>query len=141
MMQRLASVGFPVLMIASSLAVTAFGSDSPDASAPPSATEWHKTMIHTPIGHTGCFEAEYPNTTWQEVPCAPAVDHGPMGVPPTVPAASVVDSGTPAPGFPAMGMGTAAPGYVGNGIGYVVSVLYPDDSAPRRRGKGAVMAT
>ena len=67
--------------------------------------EWHKAMIQTPPGRSGCFEVEYPNTTWQEVPCAPAVDHGPIGVPPTMTAPSVVNSGTPVPGLSAVGAG------------------------------------
>ena len=131
MTRRLATAGFLVLAIASSVTVTAFGSGDPDAGTPPSPAEWHKAMIQTPPGRNGCFEVVHPNTAWQEVPCAPAVDLGPIGVPPTVPAPSVVDSGTPAPGFFAMGAGTAAPGplAVGGGVsGSIVSVAYPNDT-------------
>ncbi|GEM_PF-4252018 len=131
MIQRLATVGFLVLAIASSVPVTAFGSDDPDASTPASVADWHKTMIQTPPGRKGCFEVVHPNTAWQEVPCAAPGDLGPIGVPPTVPGPSVVDSGTPAPGLSAMGAGTAAPGPlgVGGGVsGFVVSVAYPDDT-------------
>jgi hypothetical protein len=131
MTQRPATAGFLVLAIASSVPVTAFGSDDPDAGTPPSPAEWHKTMIQTPPGRHGCFEVKHPNTAWQEVPCAPAVDLRPIGVPPTVPRPSVVHSGTPAPGLSAMGAGTASPGplLVGGGVsGFVVSVAYPDDT-------------
>jgi hypothetical protein len=124
MTQRLATVGFLVLAIASSVPVTAFGSDDPDGSAPLSLAEWHKTMIQTPPGRNGCFEVVHPNTAWQEVPCAPAVDLGPIGVPPTMRAPS-------APGLSAMGAGTTAPGplAVGGGVsGFLLSVAYADDT-------------
>ena len=134
MTQRLATVGFLVLAIASSVPVTAFGSDHPDASTPLSLAEWYKTMIETPPGPKGCFEVEHPNTAWQEVPCAPGVELGPIGVPPTVPGPSAVDSGTPTGtqvlGLSAVGTGAAAPGplAVGGGVsGFVVSVGYPND--------------
>jgi hypothetical protein len=32
---------------------------------------WAKTMHRTPAPKGGCFQASYPNTQWQEVPCAP----------------------------------------------------------------------
>ena len=123
MTQRVATAGFLVLAIASSVPVTAFGSDNPDGSAPLSPAEWHKAMLKTPPDRKGCFEVVQPNKSWQEVPCAPAVDRAPIGVPPTMPAAS-------APGLSAMAE-TAAPGPLsmgGGGEGFLVSVAYADDA-------------
>lgn len=132
MRRRLVAVDFLVLALASDVPVTASGSDSLDAGAPPSLAEWHKTMIQTPPGPKGCFEVQHPNTAWQEVPCAPAVDLGPMGIPPThrAPGLSAAGAGTAVPGFSAVGVGTGAPGpsTVGYGTGFLLSVADPNDT-------------
>jgi len=37
----------------------------------PTRAEWRRSMLKTPT-ESGCFKASYPNTTWEEVACAPA---------------------------------------------------------------------
>jgi hypothetical protein len=34
---------------------------------------WRETMMNTPRGGSGCFEASAPDTTWRAMPCSPAV--------------------------------------------------------------------
>ena len=36
---------------------------------------WRKTMVKTPRPKHGCFKAEYPSTTWEEVPCGAPSKH------------------------------------------------------------------
>ena len=43
----------------------------PLAVSPTDRRTWAKTMHHTPAPKEGCFEASYPSTEWQAVPCAP----------------------------------------------------------------------
>jgi hypothetical protein len=38
----------------------------------PTRAEWRRSMVKTPT-ESGCFKASYPNTTWEEVACSPAV--------------------------------------------------------------------
>jgi uncharacterized repeat protein (TIGR03803 family) len=43
---------------------------TPSPSAQPQSLEaWHASMSRTPLPRKGCFEASYPSTEWQEVPC------------------------------------------------------------------------
>src|SRR4029077_13616255 len=51
----------------------------PQATAPPPSAQsreeqqkreaWRKSMSQHPVPKNGCFNASYPNTEWQEVPC------------------------------------------------------------------------
>jgi hypothetical protein len=36
------------------------------------AKDWRALMTNTPLPHTGCFKAFYPDTVWHEVPCTTA---------------------------------------------------------------------
>ena len=31
---------------------------------------WHAALLNAPVPHKGCFKAQYPQMTWQEVPCS-----------------------------------------------------------------------
>lgn len=43
----------------------------PAAASPADRRAWAETLHHTPAPREGCFQALYPSTQWQAVPCAP----------------------------------------------------------------------
>jgi hypothetical protein len=83
------------LILILSAAAIAFMAASPHAVAQPPANQqlspeekqkrkdWHDSMLRKPAPKNGCFNAAYPNTEWQEVPCVAAPNipsiprHGP----------------------------------------------------------------
>jgi VWD domain-containing protein len=85
--------GYLGILVGAFLAVAPWSlaaSAQPDAATSPSVTpsdqereDFHKSMSRIPLPRKGCFVAQYPSKTWQEVPCVSPPSH-PNGLTGTV---------------------------------------------------------